>query len=77
LGIGGRTPILPMTDKNNNPTNGVFFCVDKNNRATDIGIVDEMLENEQGITSQLIEAGIIRGFVVVDLDGEGEYCERL
>ena len=55
-----------MTEKNNNPTNGIFFCIGEDGKATDIGIVDELLENVQEITRQLIEAGVIGGFVVVD-----------
>lgn len=64
--------ILPLTEKNNNQPNGVFFCIDENGKATDIGIVDEMLEQEQEITRQLIDAGVIHGFVVVDVDEDGE-----
>ena len=59
-----------MQERNNKPTNSVFFCIDKDGKATDIGIVDELLENEQDITRQLIEAGVIHGFVVVD---KGKY----
>ena len=51
-----------MQKRNNNPTNGVFFCIGENGKATDIGIVDELLENDQEITRQLIAAGVIRGF---------------
>ena len=60
-----------MQKRNNNPTNGVFFCIGKDGKATDNGIVDEMLENEQKITSQIIDAGVIHGFVVVDVGEDG------
>ena len=53
--------ILPMQERNNKTTNGVFFCI-VDGKATDIGIVDELLENDQEITRQLIAAGVIRGF---------------
>jgi hypothetical protein len=61
-----------MTEEINNPTNGVFFCIGEDGKATDIGIVDEMLENEQDISRQLIAAGVIRGFVVVDVAKYGK-----
>jgi len=58
----------PMKERNNNPTNGVFFCIGEDGKATDNGIVDGLLENDQEITIQLIAAGVIHGFVVVDVD---------
>ena len=64
-----------MRERNNNQPNGVFFCIGQDGKATDIGIVDEMLEKEQEITRQLIEAGVILGFVVVDVDEDGGNIE--
>ena len=66
-----------MQERNNSPTNSVFFCI-VDGKAMDTGIVDELLENDQEITRQLIEAGVILGFVVVDVvedwkDIEGNY----
>ena len=44
----------------NESIKGIFFCIGKDGKPTDEGIVDEMLEDEDEITRQLIAAGIIK-----------------
>jgi len=54
------------------PTEGIFYCIDKNGQPTDEGLIDEMLENDEEITRQLIEAGIIKNMRITAKEAGGE-----
>ncbi len=45
---------------------GVFFCEKPDGTITDKGIVNEMLQGEDRIRQELIDAGIIRQILVMD-----------
>ena len=54
------------------PTKNIFFCLGKDGKPTDEGIVDEMLENDDEITRQLVEAGIIKDMHITAEEARGE-----
>ena len=43
---------------------GVFFCTGEDGTPSDIGLVDDMLADEDRIRRELIDAGVIREIIV-------------
>jgi hypothetical protein len=47
---------------------GVFFYIKEDGTPSDVGLVDEMLQDEDRIRQELIDAGIIKEFVLKNKD---------
>ena len=49
-----------MEEKKKSDYLGVFYYIDANGEPSDVGLVDELLVNDEEITADLIRLGIIR-----------------